>query len=35
MICLLVIPAIAIEDLGPVEAMKRSAHIFKEHWVGR
>jgi hypothetical protein len=34
-ISLLVIPAIAIEDLGPVEAMKRSAHIFKEHWRGQ
>jgi hypothetical protein len=34
-ISLLVIPAIALEDVGPVTAMKRSASMFKEHWGGR
>jgi hypothetical protein len=34
-ISLLVIPAIALEDVGPITAMKRSASMFKEHWGGR
>jgi Family of unknown function (DUF6159) len=34
-ISLLAIPAIALEDVGPVEAIKRSAVLFKEHWGGR
>lgn len=34
-ISLLAIPAIALEDAGPVTAIKRSATLFKEHWGGR
>lgn len=34
-ISLLVLPAIAIEDIGPIEAMKRSTVMFKDHWGGR
>lgn len=34
-ISLLVLPAIAIEDIGPIEAMKRSTGMFKGHWGGR
>ena len=34
-ISLLAIPAIALEDVGPVTAIKRSAALFKEHWGGR
>jgi hypothetical protein len=34
-ISLLVLPAIAIEDIGPIEAMKRSTVMFKGHWGGR
>jgi Family of unknown function (DUF6159) len=34
-ISLLAIPAIALEDAGPVSAIKRSATLFKEHWGGR
>jgi hypothetical protein len=34
-ISLLVIPAIALEGIGPIEAMKRSTVMFKGHWGGR
>lgn len=34
-ISLLAIPAIALEDAGPLTAIKRSATTFKEHWGGR
>lgn len=34
-ISLLAIPAIALEGAGPVDAIKRSATLFKEHWGGR
>jgi hypothetical protein len=34
-ISLLAIPAIALEDAGPVSAIKRSATLFKAHWGGR
>jgi hypothetical protein len=34
-ISLLAIPAIAIEGVGPAEAIKRSAALFKQHWGGR
>jgi Family of unknown function (DUF6159) len=27
-----VVPVLAAEDLGPVEALKRSAHVFRETW---
>jgi Family of unknown function (DUF6159) len=31
----LAIPAIALEDAGPLAAIKRSASLFKQHWSGR
>jgi hypothetical protein len=34
-VSLLAIPAIALEDAGPIEAIKRSGSLFKEHWGGR
>jgi hypothetical protein len=34
-ISLLAIPAIAIEGAGPLSAIKRSATLFKDHYVGR
>jgi hypothetical protein len=34
-ISLLAIPAIALEDVGPLTAIKHSASLFKEHWGGR
>jgi hypothetical protein len=34
-ISLLAIPAIALEGLGPVAAIRRSASLFKQHWVGQ
>jgi hypothetical protein len=34
-VSLLAIPAIALEDAGPVTAIKRSATLFKQHWGGR
>ena len=34
-VSLLAIPAIALEDAGPVEAIKRSGSLFKQHWGGR
>jgi hypothetical protein len=34
-ISLLAIPAIALEGLGPVAAIRRSATLFKEHWPGQ
>jgi hypothetical protein len=34
-ISLLAVPAIAIEGLGPGQAIKRSATLFKEHWKGQ
>jgi hypothetical protein len=34
-ISLLAIPAIALEGVGPVEAIKRSASLFKQHWGGQ
>jgi Family of unknown function (DUF6159) len=34
-ISLLALPVIAIEDSGPVTAIRRSASIFKQHWVGQ
>ena len=34
-ISLLAIPAIALEGLGPIAAIRRSASLFKEHWVGQ
>src|SRR5207302_2509142 len=27
-----VVPVLAFEDLGPVDALKRSAHLFRENW---
>ena len=34
-VSLLAIPAIALEDAGPVEAIKRSGSLFTQHWGGR
>jgi hypothetical protein len=34
-VSLLAIPAIALEDDGPIEAIKRSGSLFKQHWGGR
>jgi hypothetical protein len=34
-ISLLAIPAIALENAGPITAIKRSATLFKDHYVGR
>lgn len=34
-ISLMAIPAITFEDAGPVQAIKRSATLFKEHWGGQ
>ena len=34
-ISLLAIPAIALEDVGPIDAIKRSGSLFKQHWGGR
>jgi hypothetical protein len=34
-VSLLAIPAIALEDAGPIEAIKRSGSLFKQHWGGR
>lgn len=34
-ISLMAIPAIAFEDAGPVQAIKRSVTLFKEHWGGQ
>jgi hypothetical protein len=34
-VSLLAIPAIALEGVGPVEAIKRSGSLFKQHWGGR
>jgi Family of unknown function (DUF6159) len=34
-ISLLAIPAIALEGVGPIDAIKRSASLFKQHWGGR
>ncbi len=34
-ISLLAIPAIALEDAGPLTAIKRSASMFKQHWGGQ
>lgn len=34
-ISLLAIPAIALEDMGPGAAIKRSASLFKQHWGGQ
>jgi hypothetical protein len=34
-ISLLAVPAIALENAGPVSALKRSASIFKEQWSGQ
>jgi hypothetical protein len=34
-ISLLAIPAIALEGVGPIEAIKRSGSLFKQHWGGR
>lgn len=34
-ISLLVVPAIAFENAGPVSGIKRSASLFKQHWGGR
>jgi Family of unknown function (DUF6159) len=34
-ISLLAIPAIALEGMGPLDAIKRSASLFKQHWGGR
>jgi Family of unknown function (DUF6159) len=34
-ISLLAIPAIALEGLGPIAAIRRSASLFKEHWSGQ
>ena len=30
--CYFVVPVLAAEDLGPVEALQRSAHLFRETW---
>ena len=34
-ISLLAVPAIALENAGPVSALRRSASLFKEHWSGQ
>ena len=34
-VSLLAIPAIALEDAGPIDAIKRSGSLFKQHWGGR
>ncbi len=34
-VSLLAVPAIALEDAGPLQAIKRSASIFKERWAGQ
>ena len=34
-ISLLAVPAIALEDAGPIQAIKRSASIFRERWAGQ
>jgi Family of unknown function (DUF6159) len=34
-ISLLAVPAIALENAGPLAALKRSASIFKDHWSGQ
>jgi hypothetical protein len=34
-VSLLAIPAIALEDVGPIDAIKRSGSLFKQHWGGR
>jgi Family of unknown function (DUF6159) len=34
-ISLLAVPAIALEGLGPIAAIRRSASLFKEHWPGQ
>jgi len=34
-ISLLAIPSIALEDNGPIAAIKRSTVLFKQHWAGR
>lgn len=34
-ISLLAVPAIALEDAGPGQAIKRSAKLFKENWGGQ
>jgi len=34
-ISLLAIPAIALEGVGPITAIKSSASLFKQHWGGR
>lgn len=34
-ISLLAVPAIALENAGPLAALKRSASIFKQHWGGQ
>jgi hypothetical protein len=35
LIAFLAIPVIAIEGAGPIEAIRRSAHLFKERWRGQ
>ena len=32
LITFLAVPVIAIEGIGPIETLKRSAHLFKERW---
>jgi uncharacterized protein DUF6159 len=34
-VSLLAIPAIALEGVGPIDAIKRSGSLFKQHWGGR
>ena len=34
-VSLLAVPAIALENAGPLAALKRSASIFKDHWSGQ
>lgn len=32
LVTFLAVPVIALEDTGPIETLKRSAHIFRERW---
>jgi MFS family permease len=35
LITFLAVPVIAIEGTGPIETIKRSAHLFRERWAGQ
>lgn len=32
LVTFLVVPVLAFEDIGPIDAIKRSAHLFRERW---